>query len=58
MEEKVPLKARACGIVVRLERMRDAANRKIMGYGYAAIRRIPGNGAAAKHMPAERQGAE
>jgi hypothetical protein len=52
MEEKVPLKVRACGIVVRLERMRDAANRKIMGYGYAAIRRIPGNGAAAKHMPA------
>ncbi len=58
MEKKVPLKIRACGIVVRLERVRDAANRKIMGNGYAAIRRIPGNGAAAKHMPAERQCAE
>ena len=55
LEKQVRLKISLCGIVVGLQRMRDAADCKIMSDGYATTRRIPRNGAAAKHLPAERQ---
>ncbi len=58
LEKQVQPKIRLCGIVVGLQRMRDAANCKIMRNGYATIRRIPRDGAAAKHLPAECQCAE
>src|SRR5712691_10316632 len=55
LEKQVRLKIRLCGVVVGLQRMRDAANCKITRNGYATIRRIPRDCAAAKHLPAECQ---
>src|SRR6266850_3202319 len=55
MEKQVMLKMENCGSVVGLQRMSDAANCEVMRDGYAAVRRIPGNGASSKHLPAERQ---
>ena len=58
LEKQVRLKIKLRGIVVGLQRVRDAANCKIMRDGYATICRIPRDGTAAKHLPAERQRAK
>ena len=58
LEKQVRLKIRSCGIVVGLQRTGDTANCKIMRDGNATIRGIPRDGAAAKHLPAERQRAK
>jgi hypothetical protein len=55
MEKQVLLKMGYRGSVVGPQRMSDAANRKTMCDGYAAVRRIPRNGACSKDLPAERQ---
>src|SRR5437660_12006907 len=57
-EKQVRVKIRLRGIVVCLQRVCDAANSKIMRNGYATICRIPRDGTAAKHLPAERQRAK
>src|SRR2546423_15379272 len=55
LKKQVRQQMRSCGLVVGLQRMRDAADGKIMRDGYATIRRIPRDSATAKHLPAERQ---
>ena len=41
--------------VIGLRCVCDAANGKIVRDGYAAIRRVPRNGASPKHLPTERE---
>lgn len=58
MEKQVRLKIRLGGIIICLQCVRNAAQRKIMRDGHAAQRRIPRDGAAAKRLPAERRSAK
>ena len=55
VEEQILPEIRSGGMIIGLQRMCDAANRKIVCNGDPAIRRIPSDGAGPEHLPAECQ---